>query len=403
MQPTVQTRADLFSESLAERYQKVRKHTEAICAPLEIEDHLPQPIAEVSPPKWHLAHTSWFFDAFILKLRSLQSKNFDEYSYLFNSYYEAEGKRVLRTNRGFLSRPTVREVLVYRAEVDHLMDKILNNTDRDLTNLIELGLHHEQQHQELLITDLKYILSLNPSEPVYAAPAQTIHVSKEHIASAKKGVEWIQIKEGIYTIGHDGNGFSYDNEHSRHQILLQNYALRSNLVTNAEYIAFIEDGGYEQFSFWHSDGWDWVRKHNFRTPLYWKKDDHGKWWHYTLNGLQPISLNSPVTHISYYEASAFCDWASWRLPTEFEWEAASQQMDWGQRWEWTASDYAPYPGFKKPEGAVGEYNGKFMINQRVLRGASFATPQGHSRHTYRNFFHPDARWQYTGIRPARKL
>ncbi|MCX3267333.1 ergothioneine biosynthesis protein EgtB [Pedobacter agri] len=378
-----------------EEYLRIRKHSEQICEPLQTEDYVVQPIADVSPPKWHLGHTTWFFETFILKAFSANYQEFNpEFNYVFNSYYETVGARVIRTDRGNLSRPSVNEVYQYRAYVDEAMQKLLScPVDEKLTELLILGFNHEQQHQELLLTDIKYILGNNPLFPAYSK-------DWKDATESVSGENMINITEGIYEIGYKGDGFSFDNELSLHKVYLPHYSISANLVTNHEYLDFINAGGYQDFSYWHAEGWDWVKNNQINAPLYWNKID-GLWHHYTLNGLQKLNFDAPVTHISYYEAYAYASWKGLRLPTEFEWEIAAQKFDWGKRWEWTESAYLPYPGFSKAPGAIGEYNGKFMVNQKVLRGASVATPQGHERITYRNFFHPHLRWQFTGIRLAK--
>ncbi|WP_316809457.1 ergothioneine biosynthesis protein EgtB [Pedobacter agri] len=378
-----------------EEYLRIRKHSEQICEPLQTEDYVVQPIADVSPPKWHLGHTTWFFETFILKAFSATYQEFNpEFNYVFNSYYESVGARVIRTDRGNLSRPSVNEVYQYRAYVDEAMEKLLSCTvDEKLIELLILGFNHEQQHQELLLTDIKYILGNNPLFPAY---------SKDWKDSTElgSGEDMINITEGVYEIGCKGDDFCFDNELSRHKVYLNDFSISRNLVTNQEYLDFINAGGYQDFSYWHAEGWDWVKNNEINAPLYWNQID-GLWHNYTLNGLQQIDLGAPVTHISYYEAYAYASWKALRLPTEFEWEIAAQKFNWGKRWEWTESAYLPYPGFSKAPGAIGEYNGKFMVNQKVLRGASVATPAGHERITYRNFFHPHLRWQFTGIRLAK--
>lgn len=377
-----------------EKYIAVRKRTEDICEPLETEDYVVQPIADVSPPKWHIGHTTWFFETFILKnyYKGYQEFNPD-YNYVFNSYYETIGARVIRTDRGNLSRPTVMDVKRYRKYVDEAMIKLIEcGCNKSLEELLELGFNHEEQHQELLYTDIKYILGNNPLFPAYQK-----NVSKSDKNASPGG--FLTIDEGIYEIGHAGNDFCFDNELGRHKVYLSQYRIAKNMVTNGEYMAFIEAGGYSNFVLWHAEGLDWVRKNNIQSPMYWHFID-GSWHHYTLMGLQPIEAEGILNHISFYEAAAFAAWKGMRLPTEFEWEAAANHFDWGSRWEWTESAYLPYPGFAKAPGAIGEYNGKFMVNQKVLRGASEATSPGHSRITYRNFFHPHLRWQYMGIRLA---
>jgi len=378
--------------NLAEHYIKTRKHTEAICEPLETEDYVVQPVVDVSPPKWHLGHTTWFFETFILKPYAVKYVEFDEnYNYVFNSYYESIGARVIRTDRGNLSRPTVLDVYKYRAYVDEAMGNFLScEVNDEVKELLELGLNHEQQHQELLCYDIKYILGHNPLFPTY---------SPENIEANLLGDEtgFVAIKEGVYEIGYAGKDFCFDNELGRHKVYINDFQISKSLVTNAEYLEFIAQGGYQDFRFWHSEAWDWVRNHNIIAPLYWHQLD-GEWLRYDLNGLNPIKMDEPVCHISFYEASAFAAFKEMRLPTEFEWEVASSELNWGKLWEWTESAYLPYPNFLKAPGAIGEYNGKFMVNQKVLRGASVATSPGHQRCTYRNFFHPHLRWMYSGIR-----
>jgi len=379
--------------TLLKAYNTVRQRSEQICKPLKTEDYVVQPVVDVSPPKWHLGHTTWFFETFILKPSLGGYKEFDpDYNFVFNSYYETIGTRVIRTDRGNLSRPGVEDVYRYRAYVDAAMQQLLNEEVKtELQELIVLGLNHEEQHQELLWTDIKYILGHNPLFPSY-------DVNIDIAGSKENGVaKFIEIENGIYEIGYNRNGFCFDNELERHKVYLQDFSISPTLVTNGEYLEFINAGGYTDFRFWHSEGWDWVKNNQIQNPLYWHNID-GEWHHYTLAGLKPVEPTGALCHISYYEAAAFAAWKGMRLPTEFEWEVASAHFDWGKRWEWTNSAYLPYPGFKKAEGAIGEYNGKFMINQMVLRGASEVTPPGHSRNTYRNFFHPYLRWQYTGIR-----
>ena len=359
--------------------------------PLSVEDHLSQPIVDVSPPKWHLGHTTWFFETFILKAFIADYKEFDPtFKFLFNSYYETVGKRLLRDMRGTMTRPSLEKVYQYRKYVDEQMsDYLSDQPSQETLELLELGLNHEQQHQELFLTDFKYILGVQPFHPVYDSNFS------ESKTEAK--AEWIDIKEGLYEIGFKEEGFCFDNELGAHKVYLPNFKISSALVTNGQWIDFINDGGYTNFKFWHSEGWAWVNEEQIEAPLYWEKKD-GEWYRFSLAGLEKVNPDEPVAHISYYEAYAYAEWAGMRLPTEAEWEVASEQFNWGQRWEWTESAYLSYPGFVKAEGAVGEYNGKFMVGQMVLRGASVATSPGHSRKTYRNFFHPHLRWQFTGLR-----
>ena len=377
---------------LLDKYKTVRAYSEQLCQPLYIEDYIPQPEEFVSPPKWHLAHTTWFFEEFLLKTKLPSYKVFHpQFSFLFNSYYNFVGDRTLRTNRGNMTRPTVEEVYAYRAHVDkHIKILFEQNSNTELLKVLELGLNHEQQHQELLITDLKYTLSLNPIFPVYKDGYSL--VSNKNVSTG-----FTSIEGGIYKIGHSGDSFAYDNELGQHKVLLHDFSIGNSLVTNAEYLEFINDQGYSTFNLWLDEGWAWVTNNKLKAPLYWHKIE-GKWHQYTLSGLQKIDPNEVLAHISYYEANAFALWKGMRLPNEFEWEVASSKFDWGKRWEFTSSPYSPYPGFKIAKGALGEYNGKFMINQMVLRGSSTATSQNHSRNTYRNFFHPQAQWQCTGIR-----
>ncbi|QHS54660.1 ergothioneine biosynthesis protein EgtB [Mucilaginibacter sp. 14171R-50] len=381
---------------LADCYIKVRKRTEAICEPLQTEDYVVQPVVDVSPPKWHIGHTTWFFETFILKPYFAEYQEFDpNYNYVFNSYYETVGNRVIRTDRGNLSRPTVIDIKRYRKYVDDAMLNFIacGDINQDVAELLILGFNHEEQHQELLLTDIKYILGNNPLFPAYSKDYATPKFNKS-------GAPFIKLNEGVYEVGFEGVGFCFDNELNRHKVYLNAFEISPDLVTNAEYLEFINDGGYHDFRHWHAAGWDWVNTNKVEAPMYWHQID-GTWHNYTYQGLQPVNMHGAVTHISYYEAYAYASWKGMRLPTEFEWEAAAGQFNWGLRWEWTESAYLPYPGFAKAPGAIGEYNGKFMVGQKVLRGASEVTSPNHSRVTYRNFFQPELRWQFTGIRLAK--
>jgi ergothioneine biosynthesis protein EgtB len=381
---------------IADCYIKVRKRTEQICGPLQTEDYVVQPVVDVSPPKWHIGHVTWFFETFILKPYFMGYQEYNpDYNYVFNSYYETVGNRVIRTDRGNLSRPTVAEIYKYREYVDEAMAGFLcKEPGPEVKELLILGFNHEEQHQELLYTDIKYILGHNPLFPAYS------------INYLSPKVEWVEnrafikLPEGIYEIGFKGDGFCFDNELNPHKVYLNAFEISPNLVTNAEYLEFINSGGYHDFRHWHAEGWDWVKTNKVEAPLYWHNIDE-QWHHYTYHGLEPLNLKEPVCHISYFEAYAYSAWKGLRLPTEFEWEAAALQFSWGKSWEWTESSYLPYPGFAKAPGAIGEYNGKFMVNQKVLRGASEVTSPGHSRITYRNFFQTNLRWQFTGIRLAK--
>ena len=383
--------------NLAEQYKSVRNRSVQICKPLKTEDYVVQPVVDVSPPKWHLGHTTWFFETFILKPGLEGYKEFDpDYNFVFNSYYETIGARVIRTDRGNLSRPSVEDVYKYRAHVDEGMGKLLGKElAGGLANLVILGLNHEEQHQELLCTDIKYILGHNPLFPAYNE-----REVKDAIIDNKGESGFVECQAGIYEIGYKGDEFCFDNELGVHRVFLECYQIAKQLVTNGEYLEFLNDGGYKDHRWWHAEGLEWVRCNNITAPLYWHDID-GVWHNYTLNGLKEVNTDAALCHISFYEASAYAAWKGMRLPTEFEWEAAAKLFKWGSRWEWAGSAYLPYPGFKKAEGAIGEYNGKFMVNQMVLRGASEVTPPEHSRSTYRNFFHPHLRWQYTGIRLAK--
>jgi ergothioneine biosynthesis protein EgtB len=386
----------IATDTLVSFFLETRQHTENICKPLEIEDYVVQPIVDVSPPKWHLGHTTWFFEEFILKPHKPGYRLFHEdFAFVFNSYYENVGKRVIRNDRGNLSRPGVAKVYDYRHYVTNEMKDFLSEEiSKEIEEILLIGIHHEKQHQELLTTDIKYILGNNPLLPKYndsflENPVQNFQQ------------EWIEMEEGIYEIGHNNpEEFCYDNELGRHKVYLHEYKISNKLITNAEYLEFINAGGYKDFNLWHAEGWDWVQQKNISAPMYWHNIE-GTWHQYTLKGLQKINLEAPVSHITYFEAFAFAQWKDCRLPTEFEWEAAQQKFQWGNRWEWSESAYLPYPGYTKAPGAIGEYNGKFMVNQKVLRGGSVATPPKHTRATYRNFFQTNLRWQFTGLRLAK--
>ena len=399
-----------------DRYQSVRQLTERLCQPLAVEDYQLQSMADCSPPKWHLAHTTWFFETFVLAEHEPNFAPFHpQYRRLFNSYYEAVGERWPRPLRGLLSRPRVEEVYRYRRAVDERMIALLERKPVDIAALVELGLNHEQQHQELLLTDLKHAFGLNPLRPVYCL------THSPHRAASSSTLAWLDYPEGVYSNGHAGEGFAFDNESPRHRVFLEGFQIASRPVTVGEYLTFIDDGGYERPELWLSDGLRAMQENGWLAPLYWEKSGAG-WSLFTLCGVRPLDLAEPVCHISYYEADAFARWAGTRLPTEAEWEvaagrevsghfldserfhpAAGGKSFFGDVWQWTASPYTAYPGYRAAAGALGEYNGKFMCNQVVLRGGSCVTPAGHVRPTYRNFFPPDARWQFSGLRLARDL
>jgi ergothioneine biosynthesis protein EgtB len=397
------------------RYRDIRARTQSLAAPLSPEDCALQSMPDASPVKWHLAHTTWFFETFVVAPRVTGYCAFDPtFRVLFNSYYNAIGEQHPRPERGLLSRPPLDAVLAYRAHVDDAMRECCEraHSDAALGALIDLGLAHEEQHQELILTDVLHLLSRNPLHPAYDASRRTA-------PHAETELHWIRYRGGLANVGHAGDGFAFDNEMPRHRVFLESFALASRLVTNAEYAAFVDDGGYRRPELWLALGFDAVTSRNWRAPLYWMRDGDRR-QSFTLHGVADLDPHAPVTHVSYFEADAYARWAGARLPTEFEWEAvASRTSDGagtelrpahagsasalahGDAWEWTSSSYAPYPGFRPPQGAVGEYNGKFMCNQYVLRGGSAATPPGHARITYRNFFPPDARWQFSGVRLAR--
>ncbi len=414
-------------ESVKESYRYVREFSRYLCEPLEIEDFVVQTMPGVSPTKWHLAHTSWFFETFILRegLRGYTPYH-PEYHYLFNSYYNTVGRQFPRPERGLLSRPTVEEVFRYRDHVDACMEELLSRLGegegRSLLPIIQLGLHHEQQHQELMLTDIKNVLGSNPLKPAYRESREL------RTPSTAPPFEWILHQGGLSSIGFYGPGFSYDNETPRHRVYLNAFMIGSRPVTNGEFLRFIGDDGYSRHELWLSDGWATVKRDDWKAPLYWEKS-HGEWWLMTLAGMRRVLEDEPVCHVSFYEADAFAAWAGARLPTEAEWEVHARnaplegnfvedgilhpappaqetvegkpQQLFGDIWEWTQSSYSPYPGYRPLPGAIGEYNGKFMSNQKVLRGGSVATSRTHIRPTYRNFFYPDERWQFMGLRLAK--
>ncbi|MEX0702079.1 MAG: ergothioneine biosynthesis protein EgtB [Planctomycetales bacterium] len=415
---------------LAGRYRSVRGMTERLCGPLEPEDCVVQSMPDASPVKWHLAHTTWFFEQFVLAAAVPGYRPFrPEFGFLFNSYYDAVGERHPRPRRGLLTRPTLREVLEYRAAIDRAMGDLRETgASGEFAPVIEIGLHHEQQHQELLLTDVKHLFAQNPLRPAYAPDRLVPDEQAPRATGRALPHTWIEFKGGVRAIGHAGPGFAYDNESPRHEALLRPFRLAARPVTCGEYLAFIDDGGYARPELWLFDGWDAVRGAGWQAPLYWERGEAGGWRIFTLAGTRDLDPREPVCHVSFYEADAFARWAGARLPTETEWEiaaadapiagnfvederyrpaptagpasAASPQQLFGDCWEWTASPYTAYPGYRAPAGALGEYNGKFMCNQMVLRGGSCATSQTHIRATYRNFFHPPARWQFSGIRLA---
>jgi ergothioneine biosynthesis protein EgtB len=422
------TTAARDAHALLDRYDAVRATTETLAAPLSPEDQTVQSMADVSPTKWHRAHVTWFFETFVLADNEPDFAPFqDTYWFLFNSYYESLGPRYARAERGSISRPGAHDVGVYRGNVDgrmrDLLDRLDGGTLEKVADTIELGFHHEQQHQELLLMDIKHVLSLNPLRPVYAGTPSPHTVPDQ--------VGWVDIEGGIVEIGHDGPGFCFDNELPRHQQLLQPYRLADRLVTNGEWLEFMADGGYQRHELWLSDGWAKVNAEEWRSPCYWAEVDGG-WFEHTLNGTWPVNPGLPVSHVSFYEAEAFATWAGKRLPSEAEWEHAASLLEgtqspdalgnladattyhprpagpatgglrqmFGDCWEWTSSAYHAYPGFHPPAGAIGEYNGKFMSNQMVLRGGCAFTPPGHARASYRNFFPHAARWALSGVRLA---
>ncbi len=418
--------AALESETLRDRYLSVRRFSERLAEPLSAEDCAIQSMPDVSPTRWHLAHTTWFFETFALAGSPGYAPLSPHYEYLFNSYYNAVGRQFPRSRRGLLSRPGLEEIRSYRRHVDDAMVDLLGRGDltEPLAGAVEIGLHHEQQHQELILTDIKNVLSCNPMLPVYREGSFPP-------GAAADCDGWTTVEEGVFWIGHEGSGFAYDNERPRHRVLLESCQVRNRPATCGEYLQFIEDGGYRRPELWLSLGWQQLNEEGWTAPLYWL--EHDGWWRvFTLAGPRELAPEEPVCHVSYFEADAFARWAGARLPTEAEWEIAARGAPlegrfadallasgvavhpsarparqatpsrmFGDVWEWTASPYAAYPGYAPPAGALGEYNGKFMCNQYVLRGGSCATPSGHVRPTYRNFFPPHARWQFSGIRLAR--
>jgi ergothioneine biosynthesis protein EgtB len=375
-------------------YRAVRAHTEALTKSLSAEDCVIQSMPDTSPVKWHLAHTSWFFETLILAEEPGYLPFDSRFGYLFNSYYEALGPRHPRPRRGLITRPSLEEVMAYRRHVDAAMESLLLRRS-DLQARVELGLNHEQQHQELILTDIKHAFFSNPLLPAYAR-------EKPRPAPVQPQV-WLEHEGGLVEIGHDGNGFGFDNETPRHKHWLEPFRIASAPVSNGDYLAFIEDGGYRRPEFWLSDGWALVQSEGWDAPLYWLCDNDGSRSVFTLSGVMPLDRHAPALHVSFFEAAAFAAWAGKRLPTEFEWEAMAGNFRHGDVWEWTRSSYDPYPRFKPFDGAAAEYNGKFMVGQLVLRGGSSATPPGHMRDTYRNFFPPHARWQFSGIRLAEDI
>ena len=428
------------TSTVAARFHKVRRQTLRLCEPLETEDFVAQSMIEASPVRWHVAHTTWFFEEFVLGRQVSGYRPFHPaYRHLFNSYYNTVGDRTPRGERGLLTRPTVREIMEYRRHVDEQMQRFLDSAGFDeghpAAAVVELGMNHEQQHQELILTDLKHLLSHNPLKPAYCADAATTQDS----LPAAGPLRWTAFEGGMVSIGHEAPGFSFDNEGPRHRLYLPGFLMADRLVTNREYLEFMQDGGYGRPDFWLDEGWAHVRTYGREAPLYWQRESDA-WQVFTLGGMRPVDPEEPVCHVSFFEAEAYARWAGARLPLEPEWEVAaaslaagahlvesgnfveneryhparlsagadapsgesSMEQLFGDVWEWTGSPYRPYPGFHPAAGALGEYNGKFMINQMTLRGGSCATPRNHIRATYRNFFYPQARWQFSGLRLARE-
>ncbi len=405
---------EMVADRLASDFERVRAQTETLAAPLSPEDQCVQSMPDASPTKWHRAHTTWFFETFVLAPAGVEGLSPEGFSVLFNSYYNAVGEQYHRPSRGLLTRPSNEDVTSYRQRVDDAVLGLLHDgLEDELAARIEVGLHHEQQHQELILTDVKHLLSSNPLDPAYADPG-----TPKDATEAISPLRWAEHRGGIVRIGCDADGFHFDNEGPVHDALVHPFQIAQRLVTNREYLAFIDDGGYERPELWLSEGWQTLQAEGWRAPLYWRRDGD-RWSAFSLYGRQPLRLHEPVIHVSYYEADAYARWAGVRLPTEVEWEAATAEPEtaplcarvpWvhpptpslhGAAWQWTSSSYAPYPGYRAAEGALGEYNGKFMCSQYVLRGSSCATPSGHARRSYRNFFPPGARWQFSGIRLAR--
>ena len=416
----------LSKKALRARFKEVREFSHKICETLQTEDYVIQSMPDVSPTKWHLAHTSWFFEAFVIKEMMPHYKSkFPQYNFLFNSYYTQVGERWARPRRGLLSRPTVQDVYAFRKYIDDNMYELFDQVSEDdfakIAVVIDIGLNHEQQHQELIITDIKHVLSINPLHPVFKE-------TKVNYSNEIPSMNWVKFDEGIFEMGYDGDGFFFDNEKPKHKALVLDFQIADRLVTNKEYIEFMEDDGYKRPTLWLSDGIATVESQGWQAPLYWEKVDN-EWWNFTLSGYRKVNPAEPVCHVSFYEAEAFARWAGARLATEAEWELAAGDLKYegnfvenenyhpvplsnkknglnqmyGDVWEWTRSDYSPYPGYIIPPGAIGEYNGKFMSGQIVLRGGSCATPVSHIRNTYRNFFPHSARWQFMGIRLAKDI
>jgi ergothioneine biosynthesis protein EgtB len=429
-QQAAQRQSAEAQDTLQARLFEARALSRELAEPLTPEDMTVQAMDDASPTKWHLAHVTWFFETFILSKHLPGYRVFDDtFNYCFNSYYESQGPRQPRPRRGLLTRPPAERVLAYRAHVDEALATLFRQRGLDtaeIARLVEVGINHEQQHQELLLTDILALFAANPLKPAYR-PRRPRAAAIPPPQTAALG--WIEFPGGIHEVGHDGHGFAWDNEMPRHEALLHPFRLADRLVTNGEWLEFMADGGYRTAALWLSDGWGAVNRECWQAPLYWEERD-GAWLAMSLEGLQPVDGAAPVAHVSYYEADAFARWAGKRLPTEFEWEAAAQALPvagnslatrafrplpvdapcegkprqmFGDVWEWTQSAYLPYPGYRPPAGALGEYNGKFMVSQQVLRGGSCATPAGHTRATYRNFFYPHQRWQFMGLRLASEI